>query len=424
MFMLKIFFQGLLIAAVICCGLNSVAAPPVTSGLFVNLNADSVSNFTLNGSNVGVWNDLATDGTDGTVQSYGMAAAANQPLFTTALMPSGNIMNVVDFTRGTPTNNTRSSTPNSDFLVSNAGGLSTGFAVGADPAYVLGGTEQADGMSYVAVFHTDLATTPQATAQQRQIIWTSRYADPVSGPPGPGTIPQIYTHEDNSVGPESLVPDLLIAARQDGSNTADPYSQVNSFYGDISTSIWYIAAASWNLDSGDAVMRVRKSDGTDTGNVLNTTNASWATPFTNHQFAILGQSVNAAGNSSNQAIDGQIAELLVYNKALSNAEMDQLFVYLDNKYFAPVAVPGDYNGDGKVNGADYVHWRKSPSDVVGDPAGYINWRTKFGTGEGAGSGLNSPTVPEPATAAPCCVCDNDLLVLFPSAAQRQDRLAF
>jgi hypothetical protein len=58
----------------------------------------------------------------------------------------------------------------------------------------------------------------------------------------------------------------------------------------------------------------------------------------------------------------------------------------------PSQPPGDHNGDGSVDGADYVAWRKSPGDFGGDPAGYDTWRTNFGSTSGAG-GVAS--VPEP-----------------------------
>lgn len=68
-------------------------------------------------------------------------------------------------------------------------------------------------------------------------------------------------------------------------------------------------------------------------------------------------------------------------------------------------VPGDYNGNGTVDAADYVLWRKDPTNpangYVSDPSdGYNLWRTNFGNPPGAGSGLGENTsVPEPASLA-------------------------
>jgi Carbohydrate family 9 binding domain-like len=64
------------------------------------------------------------------------------------------------------------------------------------------------------------------------------------------------------------------------------------------------------------------------------------------------------------------------------------------------SLPGDYNGNGAVDAADFVVWRENPAAHGGDPAGYNTWRTNFGRTSGAGSGLGGGTVsPEPATLA-------------------------
>ena len=64
-----------------------------------------------------------------------------------------------------------------------------------------------------------------------------------------------------------------------------------------------------------------------------------------------------------------------------------------------VGLMGDYNGDGKVDAADYVVWRKNPNVVGGgDPIGYTTWRANFGNPPGSGSGLSTgAAVPEPAS---------------------------
>jgi hypothetical protein len=88
-----------------------------------------------------------------------------------------------------------------------------------------------------------------------------------------------------------------------------------------------------------------------------------------------------------------------------------LFIQVDNPYpdndlldiytqaeldaVLPQAVDPDFNGDGTVDAADYVVWRKgeSPDDTE---AGYMQWKTHFGeTGSGAGGGV----VPEPTACA-------------------------
>ena len=56
---------------------------------------------------------------------------------------------------------------------------------------------------------------------------------------------------------------------------------------------------------------------------------------------------------------------------------------------AEVLAPGDFNGDGKVDAADYVMWRKYDGN---DPAAYETWRANFGTP--ADGGAEAATVPE------------------------------
>jgi hypothetical protein len=71
---------------------------------------------------------------------------------------------------------------------------------------------------------------------------------------------------------------------------------------------------------------------------------------------------------------------------------------------APPGVPGDYNGNGVVDGADYVLWRnggplQNEVDAPGtvNAADYTAWRARFGNISGAGSGLLGSAVPEPGT---------------------------
>jgi hypothetical protein len=63
----------------------------------------------------------------------------------------------------------------------------------------------------------------------------------------------------------------------------------------------------------------------------------------------------------------------------------------------PGALNGDYNGNGTVDAADYVVWRKS----IGTPQPFNLWRANFGaTGPGSGVATGSPfalAVPEPTS---------------------------
>lgn len=68
-----------------------------------------------------------------------------------------------------------------------------------------------------------------------------------------------------------------------------------------------------------------------------------------------------------------------------------------------VGVPGDYNGNGVVDAADYVLWRKggplaNEVDTPGtvNQADYTAWRARFGNVSGSGTVVGA-AVPEPAT---------------------------
>jgi hypothetical protein len=61
---------------------------------------------------------------------------------------------------------------------------------------------------------------------------------------------------------------------------------------------------------------------------------------------------------------------------------------------------GDYNNDGKVDAADYILWRNND----GSPAGYNDWRARFGATSATGSIVvssaepNASAIPEPMSA--------------------------
>jgi hypothetical protein len=59
--------------------------------------------------------------------------------------------------------------------------------------------------------------------------------------------------------------------------------------------------------------------------------------------------------------------------------------------------PGDHNGDGVVDAADYVHWRKLNVDGA---QGYNDFVENFGESTPGGGG--SGQVPEPVSALLCC----------------------
>jgi len=73
--------------------------------------------------------------------------------------------------------------------------------------------------------------------------------------------------------------------------------------------------------------------------------------------------------------------------------MDEYFSGSGIITVVPATVAGDFNGDGKVNAADYPSWRKND----GTNTGYAQWRENFSQTSASGSGLGGAAVPEPTT---------------------------
>ena len=62
---------------------------------------------------------------------------------------------------------------------------------------------------------------------------------------------------------------------------------------------------------------------------------------------------------------------------------------------AAPGIPGDYNGDGTVDAADYTVWRDGLGGAFG-AGDYLVWKNNFGATEASGSAANTGAVPEPS----------------------------
>ncbi len=133
-------------------------------------------------------------------------------------------------------------------------------------------------------------------------------------------------------------------------------------------------------------------------------------------------------------INGQVAPAgtafvevrVVVNDAVTGANPDPSAFFDDFVLeLATVGVPGDYNGNGTVDAADYVLWRnggplQNEVDAPGtvNAADYAAWRARFGN-SGSGSGLGGgASVPEPAS---CSLVT--MALVCGAAAIRRRRLA-
>jgi hypothetical protein len=92
-----------------------------------------------------------------------------------------------------------------------------------------------------------------------------------------------------------------------------------------------------------------------------------------------------------------------------------------NLMISPAGVPGDYNGNGVVDAADYVLWRnngplQNEVDTPGtvNAADYTAWKARFGNTSGAGSlSFAIGPIPEPATVV-LAVIGLLVIYIFPS----------
>jgi hypothetical protein len=112
-----------------------------------------------------------------------------------------------------------------------------------------------------------------------------------------------------------------------------------------------------------------------------------------------GNTVFIAGGGSptvhNTLGNGIYDEFRIYNSALTPGEV----LYLANNAPDVTTLDGDFNGNGKVDAADYVVWR----NTLGDPANYNLWRANFGKpSSGAGVGDGAAAVPEPGSILLAC----------------------
>lgn len=109
-----------------------------------------------------------------------------------------------------------------------------------------------------------------------------------------------------------------------------------------------------------------------------------------------GLGLGAVYDSGGRRTQGMMDEAYIFRRALSEEEIGMLV------NFAPPAVAGDYNSDGKVDASDYVVWRNgdSPDDTQ---AGYDLWKANYGIPAGSGAAAVA-AVPEPASLGLLLVC--------------------
>jgi hypothetical protein len=419
------------LAAGICCVTTARAVLP--GGVFVQLesvpNSDigNLIDYTLTTGTgttedpylVMSWYDQLVDNTDATTlmataQDFGQDILARRPSLTQVQMPSGRSHWVADF-HGGPQTATLVEAENYDYLANKvataprttdntiavaaletvpAGGFNAGLTPNSsgiypgnpghgDPAF------ENNGVSWAVVFRTRNIFA-SATVSSQHVL--------VSGSTWHGTAVRTVLAD---VAPDDTILNVRAGTREgsQGSTTNALMEGPN-----VTADTWYISALSLGdfnnfSASNNFTAKVLKA-GDDVGTMTDTQTRT-AISIGNPLAGNLGMRIGFFGLDSNTSntrawLDGQIAEVLIWDTALSEADLQSVVAELNNKYFVPAAgQQGDFNGDTKVDAADYVLWRKDPAAFL--PADYNTWRSNFGAGNGAGSGVGADSVPEPGS---------------------------
>jgi hypothetical protein len=171
----------------------------------------------------------------------------------------------------------------------------------------------------------------------------------------------------------------------------------------INGDLTFTAAAKLNIDLSDTVSDKLVVNGNVTLGTAATLNLPSFTPATVHSYTLIdNQGATAISGAFSNYAEGATVTLGANNYTLT---------YLggtgnDLVLRAP-GLLGDYNGNGAVDAADYVLWRKGgPLQNEADNQGivngqdYVEWRARFGNSAGSGTGalVGSTAVPEPTTA--------------------------
>jgi hypothetical protein len=176
-------------------------------------------------------------------------------------------------------------------------------------------------------------------------------------------------------------------------------SPITLSYYEIRSGSGALNSAGWNSlddqEGGDPVGTGWDEAGGSSANILSEANLL-------SQLSIAAAGSNSLGNAFN---GGGAHDVRFLYSDTGETSLRPGFV----KYITP-GVPGDYNGNGTVDAADYVVWRKTNGqsgaglaadgnhDNAVNDLDYTYWRSRFGNTSGSGASLgDSASVPEPAS---------------------------
>jgi hypothetical protein len=127
------------------------------------------------------------------------------------------------------------------------------------------------------------------------------------------------------------------------------------------------------------------------------TPSSWNFDYDRSQFVHLVHTESSAANMLthlNRAVQRNAGGIYITDDVLPNP-WDRLPNYWTSLVEAVAVINADFNGDGIVDAADYVVWRKTNTN---GQQGFTSWRANFGATHNGSGSTTSSAIPEPTTA--------------------------
>jgi hypothetical protein len=176
-------------------------------------------------------------------------------------------------------------------------------------------------------------------------------------------------------------------------------------FGDADNVDWTAATTLNGVTYPNGLIFVNEDSGTGNGE-------TWMLTPTGSGLTLIGDTVGSPATETSGVLD--ISNFLGYKPASILLTTNQgggvgsLTVLINPN----AALLGDFNGNGTVDAADYVVWRKGLGTTY-TPDDYNTWRSQFGRtpGSATGDGLNGAAVPEPLAISLILVAASGLTVL-------------
>jgi hypothetical protein len=250
---------------------------PVTNNLLVALQSSSAMKDGDGG--VAIWPDAASLGG---WQDFSQIATNNRPVIISTNMPNGKTLPVLDFTQAN-------------------------------------------------VHHLELGATP--TFETNTLTWFAVFKPDMAGAGNTRTLlSSAYTDVDYLWG--TLISGTT-GAFTSFSRTSGGTMMSASFQPDVSNQ-WFVMSGTWNgrsesLNGNAAQSVIGRLLAQDRKPYANATVTGVNALPAGHRMTRIGRL--SGGEDTSRLFDGQMAELLIYNTALSAADADAVMEYLDLKYF-------------------------------------------------------------------------------------------